>query len=47
MMKFSSSLNDLRVNLYGSYIDFHVVVLENTSDAEFTSIIKEFNKVIQ
>jgi len=43
----ANGLNDLRQKMYDNYMQFFLVLKNNTSDDEYEKIIKEFNKVIK
>lgn len=45
MKRFAGSINDLRKELYKSYSEFYLEVLDNTTAEEWKAIMKEFNKV--
>lgn len=44
MFAFHEALAEVRNDFYAAYTAFYFVVKENTSEEEFTPIIKEFNK---
>ena len=46
MQKLGDALNKQCSKMYEGYIDFFMVMKENTNDEEWESIIRKFNKVI-
>ena len=47
MQKFADALNKLNIKMYQAYLDFFMILKENTNDEEWASIIKVFNKEVK